>query len=79
MRECKSMLVCEMESKSVRGCSREFKRDPRCIVDLESLGTSGRFRDYNNMGGSVRVCEGIQWSIRVCKGMRGSVRVSNSV
>ena len=49
-----------MEWKSVRGCSREFKRDPRCIVDLESLGTSGRFRDYKNMGGGIRMCEGVQ-------------------
>jgi len=54
VRECNSVLGCEMECKSVRGCSREFKRDPRCIVDLESLGTSGRFRDYKNMRGSIR-------------------------
>ena len=60
MRECNSVLGCEMECKSVRGCSREFKRDPRCIVDLESLGTSGRFRDYKNMRGSIRMCEGVQ-------------------
>ena len=44
----------------VRGCSREFKRDPRCRVDWESLGTSGRFRDYKNMRGSIRMCEGVQ-------------------
>jgi len=49
-----------MKCKSVRGYSREFKRDPRCIVDLESLGTSGHFRDYKNMGGSIRMCEGVQ-------------------
>ena len=60
MRDCNSVLGCEMECKSVRGCSTEFKRDPRCIVDLESFGTSGRFRDYKNMGGSIRMCEGVQ-------------------
>ena len=60
MRECNSVLGCEMYCKSVRGCSREFKRDPRCIVDLMSLGTSGHFRDYKNMGGSIRMCKGVQ-------------------
>ena len=60
MNECKSVLGCEMECKSVRGCSREFRRDPRCIVDLMSLGTNGHFRDYKNMGGSIRMCEGVQ-------------------
>ena len=44
----------------VRGCSREFKRDPRRRVDWESLGTSGRFRDYKDMRGSIRMCEGVQ-------------------
>ena len=60
VRDCNSVLGCEMECKSVRGCSTEFKRDPRCIVDLESFGTSGRFRDYKNMGGSIRMCEGVK-------------------
>ena len=60
MRECKSVLGCEMECKSVRGCSREFKRDPRYRVDLESLGTSGRFRDCKNIGGSRRMCKGVK-------------------
>ena len=49
-----------MEWKIVRGCSREFKRDPRCRVGWESLGTSGHFRVCKNMGGSIRMCEGVQ-------------------
>ena len=60
MRECKSVLGCDMECKSVRGYSVEFKRDPRCRVDWESLGTNGHFRDYKNMGGSIRMCEGVK-------------------
>ena len=54
------MLGCDMECKSVRGYSMEFKRDPRCRVDWESLGTNGHFRDYKNMGGSIRMCEGVK-------------------
>ena len=49
-----------MECKSVRECSGEFKRDSRCRVGWESLGTSGHFRDCKNMGGSIRMCEDVQ-------------------